>query len=166
MEELEELKKEAKELGITFSANIGVAKLKKKIDEYYKSQEGTIIQSTDDMSTENVTSPNTGKKLTTGQKLAKAKAYAMKTSIVEVIDNDKRVNSKVNTFTVNCSNEYFDLGTMTLPLNTPIEMMQGHIDVLREVEIPQHTIDPKTGLSKTELRPRYSVIPARIKPAD
>ena len=92
-----------------------------------------------------------------GDKVRKAKEAAMKTVVVTVIDNDNRVNNQTTTATVNCSNRYFDLGTVYIPLNEPVEVMQGHIDVLKDVMIPHHVNDPKTGLSKVITRKRYTI---------
>lgn len=87
-----------------------------------------------------------------------AKAAAEKTRIVTIIDNDQRVNNMTNTCSVNCSNAYFDLGTKVIPLNERVEVRQGHLDVLREVRIPQHIkspIDPT--ISEMVMRPRYTI---------
>ena len=161
-EKLDELKQEAKELGINFSANIGEAKLEAKIEEFYKSQETLEEEIQKDVETKvteeksEVRSAVSGKK-TKGERIAEARERATKTRVVTIIDNDQRVNNQTTSCTVNCSNEYFDLGQMVLPLNTPVEVSQGHIDVLKEVMIPQHTKDPKSGLARVEMRHRYSI---------
>ena len=85
------------------------------------------------------------------------KADANKTRVVTIIDNDQRVNGQTTTCTVNCSNMYFDLGTIILPLNTPVEVRQGHLTVLKELEIPQHVKDTRSGLSTVRLVPRYTI---------
>ena len=92
-----------------------------------------------------------------GEKVRKAKEAAMKTRVVIVIDNDNRENNHTTTAPVNCSNRYFDLGTVFVPLNEPVEVMQGHIDVLKDVMIPQHVHDPKSGMSKVVTRKRYTI---------
>ena len=79
--------------------------------------------------------------------------------IVVVIDNDQRVNNQTTEATVNCGKSYFDLGTMHIPLNVPVEIKQGFIDVLLEIKIPQHAKDIKSGLNSVVMRPRYSVTP-------
>ena len=59
---------------------------------------------------------------------------------------------------MNCSNEYFDLGTLILPLNEKVEVRQGHLDVLKEVRIPQHMSDPTNkAVSMMVMRPRYTI---------
>ena len=90
------------------------------------------------------------------KRVEKEKA-ARKTRIVTIIDNDQRVNNHVTTCTVNCSNSYFSLGTRVLPLGEKIEVAQGHINVLKEVDIPHHARDPSTGLSVSKLRKRFSI---------
>ena len=97
------------------------------------------------------------KVVTISEKIRAAKEAAMKTVVVTVIDNDSRVNNQTTTAPVNCSNRYFDLGTVHIPLNEPVEVMQGHIDVLKDVVIPHHVSDPKTGLSKVVTRKRYTI---------
>ena len=42
-------------------------------------------------------------------------------------------------------------------LNVPIEVKRGHLNVLKEIEIPLHTLNPKSGLNEIRLRPRYSI---------
>ena len=172
-EKLDELKQEAKELGIDFSANIGVNKLQEKIDAHYESQEtsGAEIEAAveaieeaeeakiEEAKVDDKKSVVKGKKgpRTMQDRIADAKANAYKTTIVTVIDNDQRVNNQTTTCTVNCSNEYFDLGTRAIPLNERVELEQGFIDTLREVRIPQHVKDNTTGLSKVVMRPRYTI---------
>lgn len=159
MTTLDELKEEATELGINFSPNIGEAKLKDKIEEFYKSKEELPVNTDTQLEvTANSESTAGVKKIRTLQDIiAQSKAEAKVTKVVTIIDNDQRVNNHTTTCTVNCSNEHFDLGTRIIPLNERVEVEQGFIDTLREVKIPQHSKDPKTGLSKTVVRPRYTV---------
>jgi hypothetical protein len=158
----EELKKEATDLGITFSANIGDEKLQAKIDEYYESQETSgkelekAVEAKEKEQSEEK-SVETGKVNSLNEKIAKAKEAANKTKVVTIIDNDQRVNNQTTTATVNCSNEYFDLGTIILPLNTAVEVREGHLNVLKELKIPQHVRDNRTGLSTVRLVPRYTI---------
>jgi len=146
---LEELKQEATDLGIAFSPNIGAAKLQEKIDAYYASQENsgvTVVEESADV-TAAVAKENSR---------AARRAEAYKTRVVKIIDNDPRVNSQATTVTVNCSNMYFDLGTIILPLNLPVEIRQGHLNVLKELTMPLHSKD-KTGLSTVSMIPRYTI---------
>ena len=162
-ERLDELKQEATDLGIKFSANIGEDKLQAKIEEYYESQEtlekeiqqAVVVKEAEEKS--EVKSAVSGNKTGKGARIQAAKEAAMKTRVVTIIDNDQRVNNQTTSCKVNCTNEFFDLGQMVLPLNTPVEVRQGHIDVLKEIKIPLHTKDPKTGLARVEMRHRYSI---------
>lgn len=156
--ELEQLKQEATELGISFAQNIGAARLKEKIDAYYKSQETleqeivTAMESKEE-SKEKSAEINKGNSLN----ITEMKRKANMTSVVTIIDNDQRVNNQTTSCTVNCSNMYFDLGTVILPLNMPVEVRQGHLNVIKEIKIPQHVKDSKTGLSTVRMIPRYTL---------
>ena len=161
MEELnkDELVVEATDLGIEFHPSTGAKKIKEKIDAYYESQEtsGKEIEEAIESNEKSEEKSAESGKLTKGQRIANARAKANKTRVVTVIDNDQRVNNQTTTFTANCSNAYFDLGTIRLPLGEPIEIRQGHINVLKEVKIPQHAKDNTTGLSTVRLIPRYTL---------
>ena len=164
MEELniDELKQEASELGITFAKNIGAAKLKEKIDEFYESQETSekeiveAVKASEKSEEKSAESGKVGGK-SKGQRVAEARAAAFKTRVVTIIDNDQRVNNKTTTCTVNCSNAHFDLDTILLPLNLAVEVKQGHLDVLKEIKIPQHVVDNRSGLSTARMVPRYTI---------
>ena len=164
MATLEELKQEATELGINFSANIGAAKLTEKIDEFYKSQESSGEEIQAAIEKKEATEKSEEKPAVKGNekasRVARAKENenrARKTRIVTIVDNDVRENNQTTVAIANCSNMYFDLGTVYIPLNVPVEVKQGHIDVLNGVEIPLHGKDPKTGLTATTVRKRYSI---------
>lgn len=149
---IEELKQEAADLGIKHSPNIGAAKLAQMIEDHYTAQETSVM----DPALNKVDEPevNTGRSMRA--RIDAAKAAAKKTHIVTITDNDQRENNHTTTVTVNCSNNYFDLGTKVLPLNTPIELEQGFISVLKEIMIPMH-VQGANGLTKTVLRARYSL---------
>ena len=163
-EELESLKSEARDLGIEFSANIGAAKLKEKIDAYYESQEtsGEEIEAAvkaveaKEKSEEKPAVKSTGD-MTMAALARKLYEEAIKTVVVTIIDNDQRVNNQTTTVPVNWSNQFYDLGTVSFPLNTPIEIQQGFINVLKECTIPHHVKDSKTNLSTTIMRQRYTI---------
>ena len=157
METLEELRKEATELGIEFASNIGATKLRAKIDEFYESQESPIVVSEVEDEVEEITPVVAGKSMR--EVALEMRNRANKVKVVVVIDNDQRVNNQTTVATVNCGNSYFDLGTMHIPLNVPVEIKQGFIDVLLEIKIPQHVKDIKSGLNSVVMRPRYSVTP-------
>jgi len=153
MAKLDELKQEAKELGVSFSANIGEGKLQERIDEFYVAKEKEAEKENEPITV--ATEVKEG--MTMGELAKRAEDNARKTQLVTIVDNDQRENNQTTSVTVNCSNDYFDLGQMILPLNTPVEVMQGHIDVLKEVEIPMHVLDPQTKLSQVKMRKRYSI---------
>lgn len=155
---LEDLKEEASALGVVFSANIGALKLQEKIDDYYKSQEtsGAVVQKAVKEAENTINVVSGGVSSANLKRLRREKA-AKVMRVVTVIDNDQRVNNQANTCTVNCSNEFFDLGTRILPLNEKIQVCQGHINVLKSVQIPLHVRDNKTGLSNVRMRPRYAI---------
>lgn len=165
MTTIEELKQEATELGISFNQNIGADKLQAKIDAYYESQEtsGNEIlaavekQEAMEKSEEKSAVSDNGKSADLAKFVNAAEAAARKTRVVTITDNDQRENNQTTVAVVNCSNLYFDLGTVYIPLNVPVEVRQGHINVLLETEIPLHVKDPKTGLSTLAMRKRYSV---------
>jgi hypothetical protein len=164
---IEDLKEEATSLGVTFSKVIGAVKLKEKIDNYYESQETSgdevrkAVEKNEKAETEKQEKSKAEvsvKKL--DPKIAKHKAReksARKMRVVLIIDNDQRVNSQTNTCVVNCSNQFFDLGTKILPLNEKLEICQGHLNVLKSILIPLHVKDNKTGLSVVRMRQRYSI---------
>lgn len=166
MATIEELKQEATELGISFNQNIGADKLQAKIDAYYESQETSgneilaAVEKQEAMEKSEEKSAVSDKGIKSND-LAKfisaAESAARKTRIVTITDNDQRENNQTTVAVVNCSNLYFDLGTVYIPLNVPVEVRQGHINVLLETEIPLHVKDPKTGLSTLAMRKRYSV---------
>jgi len=164
MAKLDQLKQEATELGITFSPNIGESKLAEKIESYYAKQETSEKEIEDAVeqveaekkTKDKVTVQKSGEK-TIGQKAKEAEARARETRVVTIIDNDNRENNQTTTCTVNCGNEWFELGQIILPLNTPVEVMVGHLNVLKEVEIPMHVKDRVTKLSRVEMRKRYTI---------
>jgi hypothetical protein len=164
-DEINDLKKEADELGITYSAQIGAAKLKEKIDAYYESQETSEKELIEAVKAKEANEQPEEKSPEIGKAPAKAgkkthvdrRREAEKTKVVTIIDNDQRVNNVTSTCTVNCSNMYFDLGTIILPLNMAVEVKQGHLNVLKELKIPQHVKDTKTGLSTVRMVPRYTL---------
>lgn len=163
MTKLDEMKQEATELGITFNGNIGEAKLQEKIDAHYEAQENSAVKMEDVAA-----APDEGKTIESvasikldrqrrAQKLAREReAEARKTRVVTIIDNDQRVNNQTTSCTVSCSNMYFDLGTVILPLNLKVEVLKGHLDALKDVQIPQH-VRGKDGQSTVTLRNRYTI---------
>lgn len=163
-ERLDELKQEADELGISYNPRIGEDKLQAKIDEHYTSQETSSkeVEQAVQAKEATVSEAEAEKPAVSGRKpiaIVARENYekAKKTRVVTITDNDQRVNNQTTTCVANWSNAYYDLGTKRFPLNTPIEIEQGFINVLKEVRIPHHSRDMKSGLSKTTMRPRYSI---------
>jgi hypothetical protein len=167
-ENMDELKQEATELGITFSPNIGEAKLREKIEAKYaeieeanKAEELSISEDVMEEAEGHKVVTSFAKKAamkakTVGEMARIAKEKATKTRVVEIIDNDPKFNAYSTTVTATCGNEYFDLGSIIYPLNTPVEMAQGHINALREVEFPHHQVGPD-GTSYYTMRKRFTV---------
>jgi hypothetical protein len=158
------LKKEATELGIKFSPNITEKTLAARIDDFYESKSKDAIT---ELTEAAETDGDTGKSVEARK--AKAEAHmrkfardastaAKKTRVVTITDNDQRVNNVTTTCTANCSNAFFDLGTIILPLNEKVEVRQGHLDALLGVKIPHHIrskSDP--SMSETVMRARYAI---------
>ena len=161
MTDLKELKKEADELGVAYAKNITTEKLAEKIDLFYTSKEDSVVIITEPESQEESKDLRKDKPLSKEQrKLEKRRTReegAKKTRVISIVDNDQRVNNHTTTCTVNCSNEYFDLGTRILPLNEKIEVAVGHINTLKGVQIPLHITDSKTGMATVRMRPRYTI---------
>ena len=161
--DLDELKSEADQLGVKYNPQIGAAKLKQKIDAYYESQETSgkeiqeAIEKNEAKEQSEGKSAVTNKEAAKRKKIAEAKAAANKTRVVKIIDNDQRVNNQTTTCKATSGNLYFDLGTVVIPLNIPVEVKQGHINVLKSILIPQHGKDTKTGLSSVRMVPRYTI---------
>lgn len=161
--DVEDLKSEAASLGIKHNANISAIKLKEKIDDYYTSQETSgpaLDKLVEKVAKENPASATTKEFTGLDDKIRKrleAEKAAKKTRIVTILDNDQRQNNHTTTCTVSCSNRSFNLGTRYIPLGIKVEVCQGHLNVLKEVSIPIHTRDPKTGLAASRTRPRYSI---------
>jgi len=161
-ERIDELKQEATELGIDFNPRIGEEKLAAKIEAYYEGQESSSKEIQEAV-VENEAKEKAEEKVPVAGKNKMAilarKLYerAKETKIVTIIDNDQRVNNQTTTCRANWTNNFYDLGTKIIPLNTPVELEQGFINVLSEVVIPHHVKDMRTGLSRTTMRRRYTI---------
>jgi len=153
---IEELREEAEQLGIVYNKNIGADKLAIKIEEHYTALENGTPAPTVKVTEVAETKSAKGYR-PIGVRAKEAKAAALVTHIVVITDNDQRENNLTQVVSINCSNDYFDLGTVRVPLNVPVELAQGYINVLEEIRIPMHTRDQRTGLGKTVVRNRYSI---------
>jgi folylpolyglutamate synthase/dihydropteroate synthase len=159
MSTLQELKQEADELGVSYAKNVSANKLQEKIEQFYEAKEtsGAEVEALVAKKEASTPEPVVAKADSLDAKrLAREKA-ARATRVVTIIDNDQRVNNQTTTCTVNCSNSFFDLGTVILPLNEKIEVAMGHIKTLEQVQIPLHVRDNKTGLASVRMRPRYTI---------
>jgi len=155
---IDELRAEADELGIVYNKNIGADKLALKIEEHYTALEnGTPAPTVKAVEVAEAEVKGAKGYRPIGVRAKEAKAAALVTHIVVITDNDQRENNLTQVVSINCSNDYFDLGTVRVPLNTPVELAQGYINVLNEIKIPMHTRDQRTGLGKTVVRNRYSI---------
>jgi len=158
MTTLDELKSEAADLGIKFNPNIGETKLQEKIDAYYESQETSgkeLLEAVEAEEKSEEKSVVSGKK-TVAQRAREIYERAKEPVVVTIIDNDQRVNNQTTTCKANWSNQYHDLGTRVIPLNAPVQIPKGFIDVLKEVRIPMHVNTPG-GSGKTVMRQRYTI---------
>jgi len=160
MAKIDELKIEADELGIKYSPNIGEAKLSEKIETHYKSLEsGTPTVIEEEPENEEISQAKAKKNAITktmSELAIEAEKEARVTHIVVITDNDQRENNLTSTVPVTCGNDYFELGTKHIPLNLPVEVEQGFINVLKEIRIPL----PVRGLNgemSTSMRNRYSI---------
>ena len=160
MSDLQELKKEADDLGVSYPSNITAVRLQEKIEEFYQAKEAAApkLAVVEEPKKEEEETPKelSKEELFHATRIKREKA-AKEIVRVSIVDNDQRVNNHTTTCTVNCSNEYFDLGTRILPLNENIEVSMGHLRTLIRVKIPLHVRDNKSGLSSVRLRPRYTI---------
>ena len=158
-EKLTELKREADELGVKYSPNIGEEKLQEKIDAYYESQETSFKEVAEAVETKEKSTKQTSVTVKNKMAILAKKLYekAKKPVVVTIIDNDQRVNNQTTTCKATWGNAYYDMGTQTFPLNIPIQIPQGFVTTLKEVQIPHHIKDPKTGLSISSMRNRYTI---------
>ena len=152
------LKKEATDLGLTFEDDVKAAELEKQIDAFYESQEtsGAELAATVAKVEAGEVEIKKDGKVNIGTLARQAEAEARKTRVIKVFDNDSRVNNVTTVAVANCSNQYFDLGTVYVPLNEAVEVMQGHINALKEVMIPHHS-QGAGGMTKTTMRNRYTI---------
>lgn len=157
---IDELKIEATQLGLSFRSDISAEKLAEKIEAHYtaSSAESVVVAKVEVTEAEEAKALEVENTTSFQAYVQKQRREAEKTQIVTIIDNDSRVNNLTTTLTVTASNEYFDLGTVILPLNERVEVRQGHLNVLKELRIPQHiksAADP--SISTMVMRPRYTI---------
>lgn len=144
----EELKQEADELGLTYSPNIGKAKLEEKIEQKYKE----IEESSD--SVESNTRVSTKSTLATRKEalkiIAEQIAENKKTKVVKITMVDKREASTA-------THAYFSNGDVSLhiPLDVWVEMPNILIQLAEEAKAVTHV--DSNGITEPKLTKKYVV---------
>ncbi len=144
----EELKQEADELGLTYSPNIGKAKLEEKIEQRYKE----IEESSD--SVESNTRVSTKGALATRKEalkiIAEQIAENKKTKVVKITMVDKREASTA-------THGYFSNGDVSLhiPLDVWVEMPNILIQLAEEARAVIHV--DSNGITEPKLTKKYVV---------
>lgn len=147
---LDELKAEARGLGITFNVNIGAETLHGKIETFYESQSaGDLVKEKDVVDPEVDPEPSNvaydvpgskavlSKEQKTRNMVAKAKAKAMRKRVVTITSNDKRDNDVTTTTYLGFENQYFGISKL-VPLDVPLELELCLIDVAKTTFITLH----------------------------
>jgi len=143
---LEELKKKADKLGITYSAQIGSAKLAAKIDAEEAKEKKTKV----------TTDKSKGKKLTDIQ-VKNMKATALSNVTVTNLDPD---NSGASTVYACVENEYFSIARV-IPLDVPIALEAALIKKIKNMQslsyVPVVKNGKNTGTFTHKAVPTYAV---------
>ena len=144
----EELKQEADELGLTYSPNIGKAKLEEKIEQRYKE----IEESSD--SVESNTRVSTKGALVARKEalkiIAEQIAESKKTKVVKITMVDKREASTA-------THAYFSNGDVSLhiPLDVWVEMPNILVQLAEEARAVTHV--DSNGITEPKLTKKYVV---------
>ena len=147
--ELDELKIEAKELGLEFSANIGKVKLQAKIDEFYAAsaeesapiiEEEVEVEEKDEIEIPAKMGKAESAMMKFKRDSKKRQKDSLKTRVVIVSSMDIRENLETNTAVV-------DAGTVgrTIPLNEPVELPLCLIELLKGIQITKPVKEIKNG---------------------
>jgi hypothetical protein len=159
MSKLDELKAEANDLGVTFSPNIGEEALQKKINDHMDARGAASVAAIVAPKKEKEKEPT--KELSPEEVWRRAAKFVEEKAragiVVTIIDNDPRENHVAQTVTVTGGSAEYSLGTAIYPLNTPVLVKQGHLDVLKDIMIPMHVLDSASGQMQTVMRKRYSI---------
>ena len=144
----EELKQEADELGLTYSPNIGKAKLEEKIEQKYKE-----IEESSDSVESNTRVPTKGALAARKEALkiiAEQIAESKKTKVVKITMVDKREASTA-------THAYFSNGDVSLniPLDVWIEMPNILIQLAEEARAVTHV--DSNGVTEPKLTKKYVV---------
>lgn len=157
-EELETLKEEAKSLGIEFNSNIGMNKLQEKVDAYYAAESAAnsggmspIVEDKPKVTTKTVGVEEEDPKMAHKRMVAAMKQHGKRTRAVKVTMVDKRENSEVTSYYVHNG----DNG-LHIPLDTPIELEERFITVLKEVQQPLHVKDTN-GNQTVKMVPKFVI---------
>lgn len=144
----EQLKLQAEELGLEFPANIPTPKLQAMVNEALGVEVAPNPEpaAVDEVEEENVAgteedkvqlSASQNKKITLRQRVAKAKAEAMKTSIVTITNKDNRENDVMTTVHLSFENQYFGISKI-VPLDVPVELEAALIQIAESTMMTLH----------------------------
>lgn len=144
----EELKQEADELGLTYSPNIGKAKLEEKIEQKYKEIEESpdSVESNTRVSTKGALAAKKEALRVIAEQIAENK----KTRVVKITMVDKREASTA-------THAYFSNGDVSLniPLDVWVEMPNILIQLAEEAKAVTHV--DSNGVTEPKLTKKYVV---------
>ena len=144
----EELKQEADELGLTYSPNIGKAKLEEKIEQKYKEIEESSdsVESNTRVSTKGALAARKEALKIIAEQIAESK----KTKVVKITMVDKREASTA-------THAYFSNGDVSLniPLDVWVEMPNILIQLAEEAKAVTHV--DSNGVTEPKLTKKYVV---------
>ena len=144
----EELKQEADELGLTYSPNIGKAKLEEKIEQKYKEIEESSdsVESNTRVSTKGALAAKKEALKIIAEQIAENK----KTKVVKITMVDKREASTA-------THAYFSNGDVSLniPLDVWVEMPNILIQLAEEAKAVTHV--DSNGVTEPKLTKKYVV---------
>ena len=144
----EELKQEADELGLTYSPNIGKAKLEEKIEQKYKEIEESSdsVESNTRVSTKGALAARKEALKIIAEQIAESK----KTKVVKITMVDKREASTA-------THAYFSNGDISLniPLDVWVEMPNILIQLAEEAKAVTHV--DSNGVTEPKLTKKYVV---------
>lgn len=144
----EELKQEADELGLTYSPNIGKAKLEEKIEQRYKEIEESSdsVESNTRVSTKGALAAKKEALKIIAEQIAENK----KTKVVKITMVDKREASTA-------THAYFSNGDVSLhiPLDVWVEMPNILVQLAEEARAVTHV--DSNGITEPKLTKKYVV---------
>lgn len=134
---IEELKQEADVLGLTYSPNIGIAKLAEKIEAHYTSLSAgdSVVAKVEEIV--EVKLENESKDDLIRRLVADAKKLAYATKVVTVSNNDKRESEYMTADYFGFENQYFGV-SLLVPFDIPTQLPQCIIDVIKSTPITLH----------------------------